>query len=84
MPRYYFDVYDGESEFKDAGGIDMAQNAIPAEARNLLRLLAYAKVPDDMPSMLVADVRDEAGKVVYHAGLSCRAGLHRSWALAIG
>ena len=72
MPKYFFDVYDGESEFTDDGGIDMAHNDIPAEARNLLRLLAYAKVPHDKPSMLVADVRNEAGQVVYQASAELR------------
>ena len=72
MPRYFFDVYDGECNFEDSGGIDMASKDIPAEARNLLRLLAYAKVPHDKPSMLVADVRDEAGRVVYHASAELR------------
>ena len=57
MPKYYFDVYDGESDFQDESGIEMAQKDIPAETRNLLRLLAYAKVPHDMPSMLVANVK---------------------------
>ena len=72
MPKYYFDVYDGESEFEDSGGVDMAQEDIPAEAQNLLRLLAYAKIPHDQPSMLVADVRNEAGRVVYHASAELR------------
>ncbi len=72
MPKYYFDVYDGDSDFNDKGGIDMAQKDIPAEARNLLRLLAYAKVPHDTPSRLVANVRNEAGKVVYHASAELR------------
>ena len=74
MPKYYFDVYDGESEseFEDKNGIDMASKDIPAEARNLLRLLAYAKVPHERPSMLVADVRNEAGRVVYHATAELR------------
>ena len=72
MPKYYFDVYDGESDFTDDGGIDMAHKDIPAEARNLLRLLAYAKVPHDKSSMLVADVRNEAGQVVYQASAELR------------
>ena len=72
MPKYYFDVYDGESEFEDEGGIDMALRDVPAEAHNLLRLLAYAKVPHDKPSMLVADVRNEAGLVVYQASAELR------------
>ena len=72
MPRYYFDVYDGESDFCDRDGIDMDQIDIPNEARNLLRLLAYAKVPHDKPSMLVAEVRSETGGVVYHASAELR------------
>ena len=72
MPKYYFDINDGESAFEDKGGIDMAHNDIPAEARNLLRLLAYAKRPRDKPSMLVADVRDEAGRHVYQVSAELR------------
>ena len=72
MSRYYFNVYDGESVFHDGSGIDMHQNDIPDEVRNLLRLLTYAKDPDDEPSRLVADVRDEAGRVVYRASAKLR------------
>ena len=64
MPKYYFDVYDGESDVTDDGGIDMAHKDI--------RLLAYADVPHDKPSKLVADVRNEAGQVVYQASAELR------------
>ena len=40
MPKFYFDIYDGQTDFKDEGGIDMAQADLATEARSLLRLLA--------------------------------------------
>ena len=72
MSRYYFNVFDGESAFHDGSGIDMRQTDIPDEVQNLLRLFAYAKVSDDEPPKLVAEVRDEAGRVVYHSSAKLR------------
>ena len=72
MARYYFDVYDGESEFTDEAGMCIASQDIAMEARNLLRLLAYERVPFDKPSMIVAEVRNEAGRIVYHASAELR------------
>lgn len=72
MPRFYFDVYDGEAEFRDGDGIDLAPDDVPGEAQGLLHLLAYARVPYGKRLLLVADVRNAAGRVVYQATAELR------------
>lgn len=72
MARYYFDVYDSKGEFRDKVGMFIAPMDIATEARKLLRLLVYERVPFAKPSMIVAEVRNEAGRVVYHASAELR------------
>ena len=65
MPRYYFDVYDGEKNVKDKGGTVIACRDIAEEAKDIIRFLACERIPYDTPPILVVEVRDEAGRVVY-------------------
>lgn len=67
MPRFFFDVSDGRAEFRDETGIDLPQHDIVEEARSLLRLLAHERRHAGRAVRVVADVRNEAGRIVFHA-----------------
>ncbi len=67
MPRFFFDLSDGRAEFRDETGIDLPQDGIVAEVRSLLRLLADERRREGRSAMVVADVRNEAGRIVFHA-----------------
>lgn len=67
MPRFYFDTDDGERQFRDRNGIDLADpNDVPGEALSLLRDLAHVHLPAGRRDMAV-EVRGPAGMPVYRA-----------------
>ena len=70
-PKYFYDVFEGEVEHKDEAGTVTA-GAVQAVARNLLPLPVFATVSQHKPSMLVAVVRNAAGKAVDHASAELR------------
>lgn len=67
MPRFYFDTNDGERQFRDRNGIDLAEpHDVPDEALGLLRDLAHVHLPIGRRDMTV-EVRGPAGTPVYRA-----------------
>lgn len=74
MPRYFFDVSDGWAEFRDETGIDLSQDAIVEEVQSLLRLLAHERRFEGRAGIVVTDVRNEAGRVVFHAAATVKPG----------
>ena len=75
MPRYFFDLYDGDTEAKDTEGLDFVD-------REAMRRAAIAELPDIARDVLpdgderefVVAVRSERGEVVFRAALVLRAG----------
>jgi hypothetical protein len=67
MPRFFFDTDDGERQFCDEIGIDLADpHDVPKEAIGLLRDLAHVHLPIGRRDMAV-EVRGAAGTPVYRA-----------------
>lgn len=63
--RYFFDLHDGETSFRDDAGIDLANaDAVPVEAYDLLRDLVQDQMPEGRRTLTVR-VRDETGSSVY-------------------
>lgn len=71
MPRYFFDIHDGERftpddtglEFPDARAArDKAVSALPDIARDLM--------PDGQKRVFVVAIRDETGTTLFRAALS--------------
>jgi hypothetical protein len=72
VPRYYFDVSDGDTFTKDDVGLELdGIEAARAEARKALPDIARDVLPEggDRRTMTIR-VRDEAGKVLITATLS--------------
>ena len=67
MPRFFFDVTDGLAEFRDEAGIELAQHEIVGEVHNLLRLLAHERLAEGPVGIIVTDVRNEAGRIVFRS-----------------
>lgn len=71
MPRYYFDITDGDVLVRDEFGADCADGPDARDqAVAILFDIAAEKLPDSDRHGFAAAVRDEAGQVVYEARLS--------------
>ncbi|WP_407927544.1 DUF6894 family protein [Belnapia mucosa] len=75
MPRYFWTLHDGANHYEDDEGVEIACiEDVQAEAMQFLP--EYAKnIPSTLGAQtLVANVRDEAGRLVLQAtmSLSCR------------
>lgn len=74
MPRYFFDVDDGERRTADRDGHDMAS---PAAARRaaigLLPAVAADVMPDGDQRLIRVDVHEGDGQPLFHASLWLRA-----------
>ena len=71
MPRYFFDVQDGNTHHTDDVGevLDGLETAF-REAMGLLSELAQQILPNGKDRALISTVRDEDGKGVYKATLT--------------
>ncbi len=73
MPRYYFDVDDGDRKFIDDEGSDMPDaKAARNEAILLLPDFAKTVLPDGGDRDFVSRVRDEAGNLIFEATFTLR------------
>jgi hypothetical protein len=71
MPRYYFDVNDGENQNLDIDGIELSdENAARAEAISDLYALAREMLPKAGRRQIALSVRNEGGTVVLEETLS--------------
>lgn len=65
MPRYYFDVYEGDKVTVDADGIQFGSAAIAwtEAARSVAEMArdAFPQHADDITHSLKIEVRDESG-----------------------
>ena len=71
MPRFFFDVDDGEHRFEDDEGLELTDDQ---EARTkaiaVLPDIARAVLPNEDRRAFVSKVRDAAGKTIFMATLS--------------
>jgi uncharacterized protein DUF6894 len=74
MPRFYFDVFDGEITTPDKIGLDVEDGLerIRDLAVDALPDLAREKLPDGDRAEFTVTVRDEDGSDIFRAVLSFR------------
>ncbi|MBW6425706.1 hypothetical protein KX729_30405 [Rhizobium sp. XQZ8] len=73
MPRYFFDVVNGHGLERDEQGKDLlSRDKIPTEVAAILADIAREELPTTPLAMMQVNVRDDAGKNVYHGELSFR------------
>ena len=71
MPRYYFDVHDGEASTIDAVGLEFdGPRSAQREAIRCLPDVARDALPDGTERDFVVVVRDHAGRAILRAKLS--------------
>ena len=75
MPRYFFDIDDGERASIDTDGIDLPdRKSVRVQAIGVLPDIARDELPDGDTRVFACSVRDETGKAIYQAKLSLEAG----------
>jgi hypothetical protein len=71
MPRYYFDIVDGETAIQDPEGLELENiERVKAKAQKILTQVAEAPFSNADRRDLVAIIRDEAGQTVLRITLS--------------
>ena len=71
MPRFFFDVDDGEHRFQDDEGLELSDDQeARSKAISVLPDIAREILPDDDRRAFVSKVRDATGKTIFMATLS--------------
>ncbi|ANY84986.1 hypothetical protein BB934_42975 (plasmid) [Microvirga ossetica] len=71
MPRFFFDIHDGEDFAPDRQGVDLDDlDAAKDEARKALRDVIWDKLPVGDRRDFTVDVKNTAGEIVWRATLS--------------
>ena len=71
MPRFFFDIHDGEKFTPDRQGLDLDNlEAAKAEAKKTLPEIVKDEMPDGDRSDFTVDVKDVAGQIVLRVTLS--------------
>lgn len=71
MPRFFFDLNDGEREIRDGQGVALPDlQAARDAAISILPDLAREELPDGDRRVFVCKLRDENGTVLFIATLS--------------
>ncbi|MDE3854850.1 DUF6894 family protein [Sinorhizobium meliloti] len=66
MPRYFFDVINGEGPMRDDEGVELPDpDAVRREAAKIVTDLARDEVPKEQAVKIVVNVRDEADAKVF-------------------
>jgi len=73
VPRYYFDISDGDVTTTDTEGQEMSIDEARQEAIGVLPQLAKDVLPDGDTRTFVSYVRDEEGSGIFRAKLTLRA-----------
>ncbi len=78
MPRYFFDTDDGERQFRDDTGIDLASaDDVAFTTRDLLFDLGHAELFNGKDRLFTATVRDKQGITVYRGSMVLRVDLDK-------
>ena len=71
MPKFFFDIYDGERNFRDDEGSDLSdREAARVQALSVISDIARDNSPDGDRRDFITDIRDETGRVIFTATLS--------------
>jgi hypothetical protein len=71
MPRFFFDIHDGEDFTPDRVGLDLDDlEAAKEEAKKTLPEIVKDEMPDGDRRDFTVDVKDVAGQVVWRVTLS--------------
>jgi hypothetical protein len=71
MPRFFFDIDDGEERSPDSEGVELPDlEEVRKKAIGVLPDLAREELPDGDRRVFVCQARDESGTVVFIATLS--------------
>lgn len=71
MPRFYFDIDDGEQCHTDSDGVELGNlQEVRNTAVSILPDVAREELPDGDRRVFVCKARDESGKIVFIATLS--------------
>jgi hypothetical protein len=71
MPRFFFDIHDGEKFTPDREGLDLeGLEAAMEEAKRTLPDIVSEKMPDGNRRDFTVDVKDVAGRIVWRVTLS--------------
>ena len=71
MPRFFFDIHDGEDFTPDRQGVDLDDlDAAKDEARKALRDVIWDELPVGDRRDFTVDVKNTAGEIVWRVTLS--------------
>ncbi|WP_201836186.1 DUF6894 family protein [Microvirga zambiensis] len=71
MPRFFFDIHDGEKFTPDREGLELeGLAAAKAEAKKTLPDIVKEEMPDGDRRDFTVDVKDVAGRIVWRVTLS--------------
>jgi hypothetical protein len=71
MPRFFFDIHDGEAFTPDRQGLDLdGLEAAKDEAKKTLPDIVKDEMPDGDRRDFTVDVKDAAGQIVWRVTLS--------------
>jgi len=71
MPRFFFDIHDGEDFTPDRQGVDLDDlDAAKDEARKALRDIIWDELPVGDRRDFTVDVKNMAGEIVWRVTLS--------------
>ena len=71
MPRFFFDIHDGEDFTPDRQGVDLDDlDAAQDEARKALRDVIWDELPAGDRRDFTVDVKNTAGEIVWRVTLS--------------
>ena len=73
MPRFFFDLYDGDELARDTEGFELQPEEARKQAIASLAEIAQDEMPDGDERDFTVRVRDEDGHVIFEATLSLRA-----------
>ena len=74
MPRYFFDVFDGEKLTRDEIGIELADlERVRSEAIQALPEIARDELPDGDVRVFSVQARAEGDRVIFTASLTFKA-----------
>jgi hypothetical protein len=71
MPRFFFDIHDGEAFTPDREGLELeGLDAAKNEAKKTLPDIVKDEMPDGDRRDFTVDVKDAAGRIVWRVTLS--------------
>jgi len=73
MPRYHFDVINGDGLERDNEGLEIGKQKVPAHVAAILTDIAKDELPKSPEVVIQVSVRDETEQEVFRGELSFKA-----------